>query len=159
MREGFVAKCEAAGCQWDGTRGVCGDLTFDVVFGLVVTGAVVPAPGESSGLVMSKEGYGSLTLTWDADCGGGTTYGIYRGDVVARPTSSWSYPTTAQRKEATAPTRRTPDVRRLPLHATCRGASTAAHVETVPSRSIACSAVPPKKSVRRSAVGSKSRFP
>jgi hypothetical protein len=77
------AACEAAGCQWDGTRGICGDFTFDVVFGLVVTGAEVPMPGESNGLVMSKEEDGSLTLTWDPDCGGGTTYGIYRGDLNA----------------------------------------------------------------------------
>jgi hypothetical protein len=75
------AECESAGCQWDGVRGVCGDFTFDVVFGLVVTGAEIPAPGVSDGLMMTREEDGSLTLTWGADCGGGSTYGIYRGDL------------------------------------------------------------------------------
>jgi hypothetical protein len=76
------AACEAAGCTWDGVRGVCGDATQDVVFGLVVTGGVIPtaSPGVSNGLSVSRES-GQLRLTWAPDCGDGTIYGVYRGDL------------------------------------------------------------------------------
>ncbi|ANM31735.1 hypothetical protein ABI59_22520 [Acidobacteria bacterium Mor1] len=74
--------CEAAGCTWDGTYGVCSDATVDVVFALVVTGAALPAPGESDGLMIDKQA-GTLVLSWDPDCGGGIGYGIYRGDLAA----------------------------------------------------------------------------
>jgi PKD repeat protein len=40
-------------------------------------------PGEASGLQMGKDGSGGLTLEWTADCGAGTAFGVYRGDLAA----------------------------------------------------------------------------
>jgi hypothetical protein len=40
-----------------------------------------PLAGESSGLTVAKNGTGGLDLSWQADCGGGTVYGVYRGDL------------------------------------------------------------------------------
>ncbi|UCF68513.1 MAG: S8 family serine peptidase, partial [Acidobacteriota bacterium] len=76
------AACEAAGCEWDGTHGLCGDLTDDVVFGLVVTGAAEGVPGVSNGLTITRAGEDSLHLSWNPDCGNGAAYGVYRGDLL-----------------------------------------------------------------------------
>jgi hypothetical protein len=81
--EGGRSSCEAAGCQWDGSRGLCSDSLFDLGFGLVVTGAEEPHPGAADGLVVAKEPDGSLTLSWQQDCGKGTAYGLYRGSLAA----------------------------------------------------------------------------
>jgi hypothetical protein len=75
------ADCEFAGCQWDSVRGVCGDFIFDQAFGLVVTGGQEPHPGASDRLLIAKDTGGSLALSWQPDCGRGTSYGIYRGDL------------------------------------------------------------------------------
>lgn len=40
-----------------------------------------PAPGASDGLTVHKDNAGHLLLSWGPDCGGATTYGIYRGDL------------------------------------------------------------------------------
>ncbi len=42
-----------------------------------------PLPGESGGLVVTLEASGELTLSWSADCGSGSRYGVYRGDLAA----------------------------------------------------------------------------
>lgn len=41
------------------------------------------APGVSDGLMLTRESSGELTLSWQADCGTGSAYGIYRGDLLA----------------------------------------------------------------------------
>ncbi len=38
-------------------------------------------PGFTSGLTVAKDGSGGLSLAWNADCGAGSRYGIYRGDL------------------------------------------------------------------------------
>lgn len=40
-----------------------------------------PVSGVSDALTVSREASGELTLSWGADCGGGSAYGIYRGDL------------------------------------------------------------------------------
>jgi hypothetical protein len=44
--------------------------------------ATARRPGVATGLRMDKAGDGALRLTWDADCAGSTSYGIYRGDLI-----------------------------------------------------------------------------
>ena len=39
-------------------------------------------PGASAGLQVSRTGGGDLRLNWNADCGGTSSYGIYRGDLA-----------------------------------------------------------------------------
>ena len=43
--------------------------------------ATARRPGVATGLKMDKGLDGKLRLTWDADCAGSTSYGIYRGDL------------------------------------------------------------------------------
>jgi hypothetical protein len=80
------AACEAASCAWDGTLGLCSDGTFDVAFGLVVSGATEAGasarPGVAETLTVSRNGDGTLQLTWTPDCGAGTLYAVYRGDLT-----------------------------------------------------------------------------
>jgi hypothetical protein len=40
-------------------------------------------PGAVSGLTITKSAAGELDLGWSADCGAGTVYGLYRGDLTA----------------------------------------------------------------------------
>jgi hypothetical protein len=40
-------------------------------------------PGESAWLRVENNGDGTLRLTWTADCGSGSAYGVYRGDLVS----------------------------------------------------------------------------
>ncbi len=40
-------------------------------------------PGASSQVMVTRDGGGNLNLSWNADCGGGTAFGIYRGDLVS----------------------------------------------------------------------------
>ncbi|HHN74168.1 MAG TPA: PKD domain-containing protein [Acidobacteria bacterium] len=39
-------------------------------------------PGASDGLSITRTGGGLLDLSWNSDCGAGTAYGIYRGDLT-----------------------------------------------------------------------------
>jgi hypothetical protein len=48
----------------------------------IFTAAASAAPGSSSGLHVDKSG-GLLHLTWSGDCGGGTSYAVYRGSLTA----------------------------------------------------------------------------
>jgi len=49
----------------------------------IFTASVAGAPGSAGGLMLEKNANGRLDLTWSQDCGGGTRYGIYRGDLGA----------------------------------------------------------------------------
>jgi hypothetical protein len=40
-------------------------------------------PGEATRLRVGKPAQGQIPLNWDADCGGGSTYAVYRGDLQA----------------------------------------------------------------------------
>ncbi len=40
-----------------------------------------PAPGESGGLAVARTA-GGLALSWSADCGGGSRFAVYRGDLA-----------------------------------------------------------------------------
>ena len=42
-----------------------------------------PPPGVSDGLTVNKDASVNLVLAWNADCGGSTTYGIYRGNLLS----------------------------------------------------------------------------
>jgi len=75
------ANCLAAGCQWDAVNETCGDSTWDSVFALVATGGAVTAPGGADGLTIAKNGGGTFQFSWNADCGNGANYGIYRGNI------------------------------------------------------------------------------
>jgi len=78
--------CQAAGCVWNSTYGVCGDSTVNVRFGLVVTGsgaAPEASAGESAGLQATRGTGGERNPSWETDCGAGTTYGVYRGNLLA----------------------------------------------------------------------------
>ncbi len=41
------------------------------------------APGEAIGLQVDKDVSGDLLLSWAGDCGSGTTFAVYRGDLAA----------------------------------------------------------------------------
>ncbi|RMG48704.1 MAG: hypothetical protein D6718_01285 [Acidobacteria bacterium] len=43
----------------------------------------VPSPGSAEGVTVARTPAGDLELSWQADCGGGTAYGLYRGDLRA----------------------------------------------------------------------------
>jgi hypothetical protein len=47
----------------------------------IFTASVARPPGASGDLRVGKNGEGALLLSWSADCGGGTRYGIYRGSL------------------------------------------------------------------------------
>jgi hypothetical protein len=47
----------------------------------IFTASAALAPGSSGGLQVDKSA-GSLRLSWNADCGGGTHYGVYRGSLA-----------------------------------------------------------------------------
>lgn len=49
----------------------------------IFTASLPRAPGASGGLHVDKDGDDLLRLTWNADCGGGSHYGIYRGNLAA----------------------------------------------------------------------------
>lgn len=49
----------------------------------VVESSAPPPPGVSDGLTVNKDASQNLVLAWNADCGGTTTYGIYRGDLLS----------------------------------------------------------------------------
>lgn len=53
----------------------------------IFTAAVAQSPGESGDLQIEKTSMGMLRLTWSADCGGGTHYSIYQGDLTTGPSS------------------------------------------------------------------------
>jgi hypothetical protein len=40
-----------------------------------------PVPGFAGSLVLSRGAPGELSLSWQEDCGAGTLYGVYRGDL------------------------------------------------------------------------------
>ena len=51
--------------------------------GIFTASLAAGPPGSAGGLMLEKSAGGYLDLTWSQDCGGGSHYGIYRGDLAA----------------------------------------------------------------------------